>query len=83
VGSPLAGTPHNSHPTSFFGAVISGFALIIMLTIMARHGYGFQNIITAYHLNAMAKVMLTGSVMLGFAYFWEGWGPIYSNNIIT
>lgn len=68
-------------PYFFFGAVISGLALIIMLTIVTRHGYGFQDIITAYHLNAMAKVMLTGSVMLGFSYFWEGWGPIYGNNI--
>jgi hypothetical protein len=29
----------------------------------------------------MAKVMLTGSVMLGYSYVWEAWGPIYSNNI--
>jgi molybdopterin-containing oxidoreductase family membrane subunit len=56
-------------------------ALVIMLTILVRHGYALQNVITAYHLNAMAKVMLTGSVMLGYAYLWEGWGPIYVNNI--
>ena len=35
---------------------------------MARHGYGFQNTITAYKLNAMAKVMLTGNVMLSLSY---------------
>lgn len=29
-------------PYFFFGAVISGLALIIMLTIMARHGYGLS-----------------------------------------
>ena len=87
VGLDFAGglTPgwHSTQfpPYFFFGAVISGLALIIMLTIMARHGYGFQDIITAYHLNAMAKVMLTGSVMLGYSYVWEAWGPIYSNNI--
>jgi molybdopterin-containing oxidoreductase family membrane subunit len=52
-----------------------------MLTILVRHGYRLQDIITAYHLNALAKVMLTGSVMLGYAYLWEGWGPIYGNNI--
>jgi molybdopterin-containing oxidoreductase family membrane subunit len=68
-------------PYFFFGAVISGVALVIMLTILIRHGYQLQEIITGYHLNAMAKVMLTGSVMLGYAYLWEGWGPIYSNNI--
>jgi molybdopterin-containing oxidoreductase family membrane subunit len=68
-------------PYFFFGAVISGMALVIMLTIAVRHGYGLQNVITAYHINAMAKVMLVGSVILGYAYFWEAWGPLYSSNI--
>jgi Ni/Fe-hydrogenase subunit HybB-like protein len=68
-------------PYLFFGPVISGTALVIMLTIPIRHGYGLQDVITAYHINAMAKVMLVGSVMLGYAYFWEAWGPLYSSNI--
>jgi Ni/Fe-hydrogenase subunit HybB-like protein len=68
-------------PYFFFGAVISGMALVIMLAIPVRHGYGLQDVITAYHINAMAKVMLVGSVMLGYAYFWEAWGPLYSRNI--
>jgi Ni/Fe-hydrogenase subunit HybB-like protein len=25
--------------------------------------------------------MLVGSVMLGYAYLWEAWGPIYSTNV--
>jgi Ni/Fe-hydrogenase subunit HybB-like protein len=87
VGLDFAGglTPgwHSTQfsPYFFFGAVISGVALVIMLTILVRHGYALQDVITAYHLNALAKVMLTGSVMLGYSYLWEGWGPIYGNNI--
>jgi Ni/Fe-hydrogenase subunit HybB-like protein len=68
-------------PYFFFGAVISGMALVIMLTMAVRHGYELQNVITAYHINAMAKVMLVGSLMLGYAYFWEAWGPLYSSNV--
>ncbi len=68
-------------PYFFFGAVISGTALIIMLTILVRWGYGLQDILTGYHLNAMAKVMLVGSVMLGYAYVWEAFGPIYGSDI--
>jgi Ni/Fe-hydrogenase subunit HybB-like protein len=68
-------------PYFFFGAVISGLALVIMLTIPIRRAYGLQDVITAYHINAMAKVMLVGSVMLGYAYLWDAWGPIYSSNI--
>ena len=68
-------------PYFFFGAVISGMTLVIMLTIPIRRAYGLQDVITAYHINAMAKVMLVGSVMLGYAYLWDAWGPIYSSNI--
>jgi len=87
VGLDFAGglTPgwHSTQypPYFFFGAVISGVALVIMLTIIVRRGYALENIITGYHLNALAKVMLTGSVMLGYAYLWEGWGAIYGSDI--
>jgi Ni/Fe-hydrogenase subunit HybB-like protein len=87
VGLDFAGglTPgwHSTQfpPYFFFGAVISGLALVIMLTLLVRRAYGFQDIITAYHINAMGKVMLVGSVMLGYSYVWEAWGPIYANNI--
>jgi Ni/Fe-hydrogenase subunit HybB-like protein len=36
-------------PYFFFGAVISGMALVIMLTIPVRHAYALQDVITAYH----------------------------------
>jgi len=68
-------------PYFFFGVVISGMALVIMLTIPVRHADGLQDVITAYHINAMAKVMLVGSVMLGYAYLWDAWGPIYGNDL--
>jgi Ni/Fe-hydrogenase subunit HybB-like protein len=87
VGLDFAGglTPgwHSTQfpPYFFFGAVISGLALVIMLTILVRRGYGFQDIITEYHFNALAKVMLVGSVMLGYSYLWEAWGAVYGSNI--
>jgi Ni/Fe-hydrogenase subunit HybB-like protein len=68
-------------PYFFFGAVISGTAVIMMLTIMVRWGYSLQNVLTGYHLNALAKVMLVGSVMLGYAYVWEAFGPIYGSDV--
>ncbi len=68
-------------PYFFFGAVLSGLALVIMLTILVRRGYGLQDVITAYHFNALGKVMLVGSVMLGYAYLWEAFGPIYGSSV--
>ncbi len=87
VGLDFAGglTPgwHSTQfpPYFFFGAVISGLALVIMLTILVRRGYGLQDVITEYHFNALAKVMLVGSVMLAYSYLWEAWGAIYGSNV--
>jgi Ni/Fe-hydrogenase subunit HybB-like protein len=87
VGLDFAGgiTPgwHSTQfpPYFFFGAVISGLALVIMLTIPIRHGYHFEDIITEYHINALAKVMLVGSVMLGYSYLWEAWGAYYASDV--
>jgi molybdopterin-containing oxidoreductase family membrane subunit len=87
VGLDFAGglTPgwHSTQfpPYFFFGAVISGTALVVILTILVRWGYSLQDVITEYHLNALGKVMLVGSVMLGYAYFWEAWGPLYGNQV--
>ncbi|HEY7298310.1 MAG TPA: NrfD/PsrC family molybdoenzyme membrane anchor subunit [Xanthobacteraceae bacterium] len=68
-------------PYFFFGAVISGTAVIIMLTILVRWGYSLQNVLTGYHFNAMAKVMLVGSLLLGYAYVWEAFGPLYGSDV--
>jgi molybdopterin-containing oxidoreductase family membrane subunit len=68
-------------PYFFFGAVISGTALVIMLTILVRWGYALQDVITGYHLNALGKVMLTGSVMLSYAYLWEGFEALYTSDV--
>ncbi|WP_407175027.1 NrfD/PsrC family molybdoenzyme membrane anchor subunit [Bradyrhizobium sp. STM 3562] len=68
-------------PYFFFGAVTSGTAIIVMLTILVRWGYGLQSVLTEYHFNAMAKVMLVGSLMLAYAYVWEAFGPLYSSDV--
>lgn len=68
-------------PYFFFGAVISGTAVIIMLTILVRWGYSLQKVLTEYHFNAMAKVMLVGSLMLCYAYVWEAFGPLYGSDV--
>ena len=87
VGLDFAGglTPgwHDTQfpPYFFFGAVISGTALIIMLTILVRWGYSLENVLTEYHMNAMAKVMLVGSLMLAYAYVWEAFGPLYGSSV--
>jgi Ni/Fe-hydrogenase subunit HybB-like protein len=87
VGLDFAGglTPgwHSTQfpPYFFFGALLFGFALVIMLTILIRAAYGLDDILTEYHLNAMAKVVLVASVLLAYAYLWEGFGAIYGSDV--
>ncbi len=52
-----------------------------MLTILVRWGYGLEGVITDYHINALGKLVLLGSVMLAYAYLFEAWGPIYGANV--
>ena len=63
-------------PYFVVGAIYSGFALVLMLVIPIRRVYRMENVITARHLDAMAKILLvTGSIML-YAYVVEtflGW----------
>jgi Ni/Fe-hydrogenase subunit HybB-like protein len=49
--------------------------------ILIRWGYGLQSLLTDYHFNAMAKVMLVGSLLLTYAYVWEAFGPIYGSDV--
>ena len=87
VGLDFAGglTPgwHSTQfpPYFFFGAVLSGLALVIMLTVPLRRAYRLDGVISEQHLNALGKVMLTGSLMLGYAYLWEAFGPYYGSDI--
>src|SRR5207237_5540861 len=77
VGLDFAGglTPgwHSTQfpPYFFFGAVISGIALVILLTIPIRRAYRLQTIITEPNLNALGKLMLTGRLMVGFGILLE------------
>ncbi len=62
------------------GAIFSGFAMVVTLVIPVRKIYGLEEIITARHLENMAKIMLATSMMVGFAYSTEFFVAWYSGN---
>jgi molybdopterin-containing oxidoreductase family membrane subunit len=53
------------------GAIFSGFAMVATLLIIMRKVFNLENYITVNHLEAMAKVMLTTSMVVGSAYVIE------------
>ena len=55
-------------PYFVVGALFSGFAIVVLLAALMRWGFGLQSILTARHFDAMAKVILAASVLMGLSY---------------
>jgi len=62
------------------GAIYSGFAMVLTLTIPIRWIYGLDDFITARHLRNMANVMLATGLMVGYGYMMEVFFAWYSGN---
>jgi molybdopterin-containing oxidoreductase family membrane subunit len=62
------------------GAIFSGFAMVLTLIIPARKAFGFEHVITARHLENMAKVLLATGLMVSYGYLSEHFIAWYSGN---
>ena len=72
AASLMPGWQESIFPPYFVvGAMFSGFAMVVVLAILIRWGFSFQAIITPAHFDAMAKVMLFASIVMGFSYATE------------
>ena len=60
------------------GAIYSGFAMVMVLTIPIRAAYGLQDFITMRHLQNMAKVMLATGLIVAYGYLMEIFMAWYS-----
>ena len=63
------------------GAIFSGFAMVLTLLIPVRAWYRLEDLITAQHLDAAAKVMLATGLMVGLGYASEHWIAWYSDDV--
>src|SRR5581483_4678308 len=57
------------------GAIYSGFAMVLSLTIPLRAWYGLQDFITTKHLENMDKVMLATGLMVATGTAWKSSPP--------
>ena len=62
------------------GAIYSGFAMVLTLTLPLRKLFGLEDFITARHLENMAKVMLATGLVVTYGYAMEGFMSYYSGN---
>ncbi len=63
------------------GAIYSGFAMVLTLSIPLRAAYGLEDFITDKHLDNMAKVMLATGLVVAYGYSMEAFYAWYSGNI--
>jgi molybdopterin-containing oxidoreductase family membrane subunit len=84
VGLDFAGglTPgwHSTQlpPYFVFGAVLSSFGLFLVLLVPLRTLYRLEDVITERHLDVLAKLTLTCSLLIAYAYALEAFMPFYS-----
>lgn len=63
------------------GAIFSGFAMVLTITIPLRAFYRLEDFVTMRHLNAMAKVMLASGLIVAYGYLMEIFMAWYSGNL--
>lgn len=86
VGLDFAGaaTP-GWHSTEFppffvFGALLSGFAITLLLIIPLRRLLGLQDIMTGRHLDVLCKLLLMSSLLLTYAYLMDAFTTFYGGD---
>lgn len=67
-------------PYFVVGAIFSGFAMVLTLMITIRKFYKLQDYVTNGHLNAIAKILIFISLIMGTAYTTEIFVAWYSGN---
>ncbi|CAL1239412.1 NrfD/PsrC family molybdoenzyme membrane anchor subunit [Candidatus Methylocalor cossyra] len=67
-------------PYFVVGAMFSGFAMVILITVVLRAAFRLHGFVTARHLDAMARILLAASLLMGYAYGLEVFIPWYEGN---
>lgn len=72
AGGEAAGWHASFYPPFFvFGAVLSGFAAVLLLVIPLRRIWRFHAYITARHIDVLCRLTLTASLCVSYAYLVE------------
>jgi len=62
------------------GAIFSGFAMVLTLTIPIRAFYGLEDFITMRHLQNMGKILIATGMIVGYGYMMEIFMAWYSGS---
>lgn len=81
AGAATVGWHSTQFPPFFvFGALLSGFATVLLLVIPMRHLLGFADFITGRHLDILCKMLLVSSLCLAYAYLMDAFTISYGGD---
>jgi molybdopterin-containing oxidoreductase family membrane subunit len=63
------------------GAAFSGFAVVAMIAIVLRHMLGFEELVTARHLDMLGCLTLACGMMTAFGYVSEVFNALYAGGM--
>ncbi len=79
AGGATPGWHSTEYPPFFvFGALWSGLSTVMLLLLAFRRPLGLAPLITERHIGVLAKLMLTSSLCMSYAYVMDAFEPFYS-----
>lgn len=76
---PIPGWASTIFPPYFFiGAIFSGFAVVAMIAVVLRQAFGLGDLLTDYHLDKVAQLLLATGLMTAYGYVAEAFDTFYS-----
>ncbi len=73
---------HSTQFPPFFvvGALLSGFAIVILLVLPLRRLLGLEDMITGRHLDVLCRLLLMSSLCLGYCYIMDAFTTYYGGD---
>jgi Ni/Fe-hydrogenase subunit HybB-like protein len=81
AGAATVGWHSTEFPPFFvFGALLSGFAVVLLLVIPLRRLMRLEDFITGRHLDVLCKLLLTSSLLIAYAYAMDAFTTYYGGD---
>ncbi|KAF2989872.1 hypothetical protein MJC1_03010 [Methylocystis sp. MJC1] len=81
AGAATVGWHSTQFPPFFvFGALLSGFAMVLLLIVPLRRLLGFQDFITGRHFDVLTKLLLVSSLCVDYSYMMEAFMTYYGDD---
>ncbi|MGH6811530.1 MAG: NrfD/PsrC family molybdoenzyme membrane anchor subunit [Methylocella sp.] len=82
AGAATVGWHSTEFPPFFvFGALLSGFAMVLLIVVPLRRLLSLDDFITGHHLDVLCKMLLVSSLCLAYAYMMDAFSVFYGGEI--